>query len=92
MPRRRPGALRARRFKPRRPHTAPAREWEYEVLNEDIGRLSPLRHANLNCPGRCGIRAAAPADGGPCPLRDGPPAMRTEEAQRPRAGRGRCRS
>ncbi|MFJ1609849.1 hypothetical protein ACIOHS_41950 [Streptomyces sp. NPDC088253] len=29
----------------------------HEVLHEDVARLSPLKHANLNCLGRYGFRA-----------------------------------
>lgn len=40
------------------------------MLDEDVVRLSPLRHANLNCLGRCSFRASQPAGGGLRPLRD----------------------
>jgi len=40
-----------------------------EVLDEDVARLSPLKHANLNCLGRYSFRASQPRDGGLRPLR-----------------------
>jgi hypothetical protein len=43
---------------------------EHDVLNEDVARLSPLKHANLNVLGRCSFRASTPAGGGLRPLRD----------------------
>ncbi|MEV6963435.1 hypothetical protein AB0M97_30650 [Streptomyces sp. NPDC051207] len=30
----------------------PADQREYDVMNKDVARLSPLKHANLNCRGR----------------------------------------
>ncbi len=48
----------------------PAEEREYDVLDEDVARLSPLRHANLNCLGRYSFRASTPVGGGLRPLRD----------------------
>jgi TnpA family transposase len=43
---------------------------EHDILDEDVARLSPLKHANLNVLGRYSIRASVPADGGLRPLRD----------------------
>jgi hypothetical protein len=40
-----------------------------EVLDEDVARLSPLKHAKLNCPGRYSFRASQRRDGGLRPLR-----------------------
>jgi hypothetical protein len=40
------------------------------VLNEDVARLSPLKHANLNVLGRYSFRASAPAGGALRSLRD----------------------
>lgn len=37
----------------------PPEEREHDVLDEDVARLSPLKHANLNVLGRYGIRASA---------------------------------
>ncbi|MEV7445727.1 Tn3 family transposase [Streptomyces sp. NPDC091204] len=48
----------------------PAEEREYDVLDEDVARVSPLRHANLNVLGRYSFRASTPVDGGLRPLRD----------------------
>ncbi|MFF9870137.1 Tn3 family transposase [Streptomyces sp. NPDC013953] len=48
----------------------PAAEREHDVLGEDVARLSPLRHANLNVLGRYSFRATVPAGGGLRPLRD----------------------
>lgn len=48
----------------------PAEVGEFDVLNEDVARLSPLRHANLNVLGRYSLRATNPAGGGLRPLRD----------------------
>ncbi|MCW2948571.1 MAG: transposase [Actinoallomurus sp.] len=42
----------------------------HQVLDEDVARLSPLRHANVNCLGRYSFRASQPAGGGLRPLRD----------------------
>jgi hypothetical protein len=30
----------------------PPEEREHDVLNQDVARVSPLKHANLNCLGR----------------------------------------
>ncbi|MEU0485716.1 hypothetical protein ABZ260_41895 [Streptosporangium sp. NPDC006013] len=58
----------------------PAGQCEYDVLDEDVARLSPLRHANLNCLGRCSFRASAPAGGGLQSLR-GPAAADLDEEE-----------
>jgi hypothetical protein len=42
----------------------------YEIRDEDIVRLSPLKHKNLNVLGRYSFTASIPAGGGPRPLRD----------------------
>lgn len=47
-----------------------AEEREHEVLDEDVARLSPLRHANLNVLGRYTFRGSQPSGGGLRPLRD----------------------
>jgi hypothetical protein len=44
------------------------REDGQQVLHEDVGRLSPLGHAHLNCLGRCAFTTRAQA--GLRPLRD----------------------
>ncbi|MER6599727.1 Tn3 family transposase [Streptomyces parvus] len=48
----------------------PPADREHAVLDEDVARLSPLKHANLNVLGRYSFRAAVPAGGGLRPLRD----------------------
>jgi TnpA family transposase len=48
----------------------PADQREHDVLDEDVARLSPLKHANLNVLGRYSLRAFTPAGGGLRPLRD----------------------
>jgi hypothetical protein len=48
----------------------PAEAREHDVLNEDVARLSPLKHANLNVLGRYSFRASTPAGGSLRPLRD----------------------
>jgi hypothetical protein len=48
----------------------PAEAREHDVLNEDVTRLSPLKHANLNVLGRYSFRVSTPAGGGMRPLRD----------------------
>ncbi|WP_327320582.1 Tn3 family transposase [Streptomyces sp. NBC_01235] len=48
----------------------PAGQREHDVLDEDVTRLSPLRHANLNVLGRYGFRPSVPAGGNLRPLRD----------------------
>jgi hypothetical protein len=40
------------------------------VLDEDVARLSPLKHANLNVLGRYSFRGSGPAGGALRPLRD----------------------
>lgn len=54
--------------------TLPAEEREHDALDEDVARVSPLKHANLDMLGRYGFRASTLFDGGLRPLRDpGPP-------------------
>lgn len=48
----------------------PADQREHDVLDEDVSRLSPLKHANLNCLGRYSFRASTPVGGDLRPLRD----------------------
>jgi hypothetical protein len=48
----------------------PADQREHDVLDEDVARLSPLKHGNLNVLGRYSFRASTPASGGLRPLRD----------------------
>jgi TnpA family transposase len=48
----------------------PADQREHDALDEDVARLSPLRHANLNCLGRYSFRPAIPGGGMLRPLRD----------------------
>lgn len=48
----------------------PAGEREHDVLDEDVARVSPLKHANLNVLGRYSFRASTLVDGGLRPLRD----------------------
>ncbi|WP_436841840.1 Tn3 family transposase [Streptomyces syringium] len=48
----------------------PASQREHDVLDEDVARLSPLKHANLNVLGRYSFRHSGPAGGGLRPLRD----------------------
>lgn len=50
--------------------TLPAEEREHDVLDQDVARVSPLKHANLNVLGRYSFRASTPVDGGLRPLRD----------------------
>ncbi|WP_329089450.1 hypothetical protein [Streptosporangium sp. NBC_01469] len=59
----------------------PADQCEHDVPDEDVARLRPLRHANLDVPGCHGFRAGVPAGGGLRPLRD--PAGRTGRPGRP---------
>jgi hypothetical protein len=47
----------------------PAEEREHDVLDADVARLSPLKHANLNCLGRYSFTPSTPRDG-LRPLRD----------------------
>lgn len=42
----------------------------HELRDEDIARLSPLKHSNLNVLGRYSFTASAPAAGALRPLRD----------------------
>jgi hypothetical protein len=58
----------------------PADQREHDVLDEDVARLSPLKHANLNVLGRYSFRAFTPAGGGLRPLRD-PAAGDDEESE-----------
>lgn len=46
--------------------TLPSEEREHDVLDEDVARVSPLKHANLNCLGRYSF-ARPPAMRGPAP-------------------------
>ncbi|MCW2880550.1 MAG: sle, partial [Sphaerisporangium sp.] len=48
----------------------PAEQREHQVLDEDVARLSPLKHANLNVLGRYSFRGSGPAGGALRPLRD----------------------
>jgi hypothetical protein len=48
----------------------PAEQREHQVLDEDVARLSPLKHANLNVLGRYSFRGSGPASGALRPLRD----------------------
>lgn len=48
----------------------PAGQREHDVLDEDVARLSPLKHANLNVLGRYSFRHSGPAGGTLRPLRD----------------------
>ncbi|MFC7884762.1 Tn3 family transposase [Streptomyces sp. NPDC057376] len=57
----------------------PANEREHDVLDQDVARLSPLRHANLNCLGRYSFRTSIPSDGGLRPLRDPAAAEQDED-------------
>lgn len=47
----------------------PPEEREHDVLNEDVARVSPLKHANLNCLGRYSFAARPPRES-LRPLRD----------------------
>ena len=47
----------------------PAHDRGHDVLDEDVARLSPLKHADLNCLGRYGFAARPPREG-LRPLRD----------------------
>lgn len=42
----------------------------HEIRDEDIARLSPLKHKNLNVLGRSSFTASTPAGGALRPLRD----------------------
>ena len=48
----------------------PTEERERDVLDEDVARVSPLKHANLNVLGRYNFTASVPAAGALRPLRD----------------------
>ncbi|GGZ42687.1 hypothetical protein GCM10010365_74220 [Streptomyces poonensis] len=48
----------------------PAEEREHDVLDEDVARVSPLKHRNLNLLGRYSFTASIPAVGALRPLRD----------------------
>ncbi|WSP84598.1 transposase [Streptomyces sp. NBC_01235] len=48
----------------------PANEREHDVRDEDVARVSPLKHANLNMLGRYSFRSSTPVYGGLRPLRD----------------------
>lgn len=41
----------------------PPEEREHHVLDEDAARVSPLKHANLNCLGRYSFAARPPREG-----------------------------
>lgn len=47
----------------------PPEEREHDVLDEDVARVPPLKHANLNCLGRYSFAARPPREG-LRPLRD----------------------
>ncbi|MCQ4083913.1 Tn3 family transposase [Streptomyces sp. RB6PN25] len=55
----------------------PDEQREHDVLDEEVARLSPLKHANLNVLGRYTFRGSTPAGGLLRPLRD--PAEADEE-------------
>ncbi|GAA4887028.1 hypothetical protein GCM10023237_00100 [Streptomyces coeruleoprunus] len=61
----------------------PADEREHDVLDEDFARLSPLKHANLNCLGRYSFRASDSSGGGLRPLRDPAAADPDEDDEQP---------
>ncbi|MGE6736262.1 Tn3 family transposase, partial [Streptomyces sp. NPDC059900] len=42
----------------------------HEIRDEDVARLSPLKHRNLNLLGRYSFTASVPATGALRPLRD----------------------
>lgn len=42
-------------------------EREHDVLDEDVARVSPLKHVYLNCLGRYCFAARPPATRGPAP-------------------------
>lgn len=50
----------------------------HELRDEDIARLSPLRHRDLNLLGRYSFTASTPAAGALCPLPD-PDALELDE-------------
>ncbi|MFF0450280.1 hypothetical protein ACFYT4_28520 [Streptomyces sp. NPDC004609] len=50
----------------------PADQREHDVLDEDVARLSPRKHADLNVLGRYSFRGSTPVGGGcfgPCSTR-----------------------
>lgn len=49
---------------------AQLRAEDHEIRDEDIARLSPLKHKNLNMLGRYSFTASTPAGGSLRPLRD----------------------
>nr|BFD96225.1 hypothetical protein KitaXyl93_75850 [Kitasatospora sp. Xyl93] len=49
--------------------TLPAEEREHDVLDEDVARVAPLKHANLNMLGRYGFRSSTRSTAA-YPLRD----------------------
>ncbi len=53
----------------RRLRGLPPEEREHGVLDQDVARVSPLKHANLNCLGRYSFAARPPREG-LRPLRD----------------------
>jgi hypothetical protein len=55
----------------------PPEEREHDVLDEGVARISLLKHANLNCPGRYSFAARPPREG-LRPLRD-PATVRLDE-------------
>lgn len=42
----------------------------HDIKDEDVARLSPLKHKNPNCLGRYNFRASTPSAGALRPLRD----------------------
>lgn len=57
--------------RPRRPRSRrPARAEGHEIRDEDVARLSPLKHKNLNLLGRYSFTASTPAAGALRPLHD----------------------
>ncbi|MFG6196893.1 Tn3 family transposase [Nonomuraea sp. JJY05] len=52
----------------------------HDLREEDIARLSPLKHRNLNLLGRCGFTASAPAACARCATRTRPCWTRTAKA------------
>ncbi|MCX5166415.1 hypothetical protein OG616_37815 [Streptomyces antibioticus] len=48
----------------------PPEEREHDVLEEDVARVSLLKHSDLDCPGRCSFAAGPPCEGlGPLRVR-----------------------
>lgn len=54
----------------------------HEIRDEDVARLSPLKHKNLNVLGRYSFAASTPAGGGLRPLRDPDAAGRGRRGRR----------